>query len=393
VGAGVLGLSAALGLAERGVRVVVLEAREPGFGASGRSGGLIVPDYARLDPEVVRRLLGGEAGDRLSRLVAGAGRLVFDLVRRHAIACDAAQTGWLNPAHAPSRMARLARRHTLWTALGRDVRLLDAAETGVLVGSDRFHGALLDPSGGHVNPLAFARGLARAAAAAGASVHGSTKVTGLRRQSGEWHLATHAGEVVAEAAVIATNAMVGGLVPEVARCLLPLEVHQMATGPLDGRRRATILPQRQAVSDTRANLFSCRLDRDGRLVTGGMAMVPWRAAERLEGTLARRLSAMLPALGETRFTHRWTGIAALTGDFLPRIFAIGPGLFAPVACNGRGLATGIALGSALAAHLCGDASALPIDPAPPRPFRAHAAATLLPRLMLPLARLQDRLAR
>jgi sarcosine oxidase len=393
VGAGVLGLSAALGLAERGVRVVLLEAREPGFGASGRSGGLIVPDYARLDPEAVRRLLGEEAGDRLSRLVAGAGRLVFDLVRRHAIACDAAQTGWLNPAHAPSRLARLARRHALWTALGRDVRLLDAAETGALVGSDRFHGALLDPSGGHVNPLALARGLARAAAAAGARVHGSTKVTGLRRQSGEWHLATHAGEVVAEAAVLATNAMVDGLVPEVARCLLPLEVHQMATRPLDGPRRAAILPRGQAVSDTRANLFSCRLDRDGRLVTGGMAIVPWRAAERLEGPLARRLSAMLPALGETRFTHRWTGIAALTGDFLPRIFALGPGLFAPVACNGRGLAAGIALGSALAARLCGDASALPIDPAPPQPFRAHAAAALLPRLMLPLARLQDRLAR
>ncbi len=116
---------------------------------------------------------------------------------------------------------------------------------------------------------------------------------------------------------------------------MPLEVYQMATGPLDEEQRRKILPEGHAVSDTRRNLFSYRLDAEGRLITGGMAALQPGAVERLKKPLARRLSRMLPDLGPVTFDFAWHRTAALTPDLLPRLFELGPGLTALIGCNGR----------------------------------------------------------
>lgn len=382
IGAGILGLSTALALAERGVRVIVLEADAIGAGAAGRNGGLVVPSLPRVGPE--------RAPPALAAMVAGGADAVFALIRRHGIECDAVQAGWLFPAHAESLAPRVAARVRAWQAAGARCTWLDAAETRRRMGSLRFHGALYDPSGGHLDPLGYTRGLARAALAAGAVVHEATPVLALEHTGG-WRLRTPWGEVWAARVLQATNATPPGLPGR--SNVVPLFVWQMATPPLPAAARRAVLPGNEAFSDTRNNLLACRWTAEGRLVTGGMAALQAGAAARLPARLARRLMAVFPALGPVSFEYVWRGRAALTGDFLPRLVTPAPGWLAVTACNGRGIVPNTVLGPALAAYLAtGNAEALPLPLAPPRPVPFPWLTRLLPQMLLPLGDWQDRRA-
>ncbi len=396
VGAGILGLAIALALAGRGASVVVLEAADIGSGASGRNGGLVVPSLPRIGPAQVRERLGDARGGRLLALVAGGADAVFATIRRHGIDCEAAQSGWLNPAHAASLVPAVAARVAAWQGVGARCLPLDAAETRCRMGSERFHGALFDPTGGHLNPLAYTRGLARAASAAGAVIHTRSPVTAMRQTAGGWTLATPSGELTAARVMQCTNAQPPGLPgaagSAVRRSHVPLTVYQLATPVLPDAAHA-VLAGNEAFSDTRNNLLACRWTAGGRLVTGGMAAMQTGAVRRLPGTLARRLEAVFPALGPIRFEYVWRGAAALTGDFLPRLHQPAPGWLSATACNGRGIVLNTVLGGALADYLTtGDATALPLPVGPPAPIRLSRIARLVPQLLLPLGDWQDRRA-
>jgi glycine/D-amino acid oxidase-like deaminating enzyme len=384
VGAGILGLSAGLALAESGARVIVLEAATIGEGASGRNGGLAVPSLPRIGPDdVVRRL--GEAGERLLTVVAGAAEEVFSLIRRHEIDCAAVQSGWLHPAHAASLAPHVAARSEAWRKWGARCVYLDAVETRKRMGSACFHGALFDPTGGHLDPLAYTRGLARAFIKAGGALHEQSPVVSI---DPGFLLHTPSGQVAARTVLQCTNAQPPGISPAVRDSSVPLIVYQLATTPMSDAVRAALLPGNEAFSDTRNNLLACRWAPGGRLVTGGMATVHVGAMDRLPVKLTRRLEAVFPALGRVSFEFVWRGRAALTGDFLPRLWQPAHGWFAPVFCNGRGVALCTALGGRLAPHLLGQAKA-PLPPLPPHPLRFPGLASLVPGLLLPLGDLQD----
>lgn len=226
--------------------------------------------------------------------------------------------------------------------------------------------------------------------ALGAAVHGRTPVQSIARDGHGWRVESATGTVRADRVFLCTNALTGPLSPPVARSTLPLEVYQMATAPLGPEQRRAILPEGQSVSDTRRNLFSYRLDAEGRLITGGMAAFQPGAGDRLKGPLARRLSRMLPSLGPVTFDFAWHRTAALTPDLLPRLFDLGPGLTALIGCNGRGIGMTTALGAALAELAAGgDPSDLPVLLTPPDPIRFHGLARYLPGLLLPLAKFRD----
>ena len=189
VGAGFVGLAAAWHLARAGQSVAVLEAGEPGEGASGLNAGFVVPNFAKADPDAVIARLGQDAGTRLLQAVGASADTVFAIVRGNALSCEAEQVGWMHVAHAPDAVPMLRARAARWQALGRPLRFLDQDEARALTGARQCHGALLDPSGGMLNPLGLARGLAGLAAAAGARIYGRTPVTGIRREKGVWRLA------------------------------------------------------------------------------------------------------------------------------------------------------------------------------------------------------------
>jgi len=398
VGAGILGLSAALHLAARGAAVAVVEAREPGYGASGRNGGFVVPGFPLLDPDAVRRRLGAENGEALARLVGESAELVFDLIRTHAIDCDAVQAGWMSPTPRAALIPRIESRVRQWQALGRPAQALDAAAVSRMTGIACYRAALFDPTGGHINPLGYVRGLARAALAAGARIHGGSPVLRIA-PARRWRVETARGSVTAEHVLVCTNAAAAGgnaaavggegLAPQIARSVVPLNVYQAATVPL-AQVGGAVMPSNAALSDMRRNLFTVHAARD-RLITGAMATVQAGALSRLPRLMERRMLAHFPALEAAPMEHVWHGTASVTPDLLPRLFELGPGLIAPVACNGRGIGLTTALGRVLADWLLApDKAAMPLPLVPPQPIRFHPWARHAPAALLPYYKLRDR---
>jgi glycine/D-amino acid oxidase-like deaminating enzyme len=393
VGAGILGLSAALHLAQAGVSVAVLDAGPLGHGASGRNTGFVVPSLkGAIGFDDVARTLGPEIAERLLRRVLGAGTFVFHLIREHGIECAAEQNGWLQPAPTAETAVAMQLRASEAARLGHTVHLLDAAEVRATTGIGGYLNALFDPSGGQINPLAYVRGLASAAMRHGARIFSGTRVIALERAAQSWSLSVDTGGVLrAGTVLLTTNALVGPLVPELARSLLPVRGYQVASQPMPPAIQQRILPGRQPLVDLRHHPFAVRWSPDGRLVTGGGAVINNPGAvPRMARFLLRRLARMVPELPPLQPAFAWDGVIAATGDFLPKLFELGPGLLAPIGCNGRGVALTTTFGAALAAYLCtGEAADLPVAPTPPRPWKLHGPMRFAPAVWLAGARLRD----
>ena len=274
--------------------------------------------------------------------------LVFDLIRRHGIDCQAQQAGWIQTAHTAEAFARLQARARAWQALGRPADILAATEVQKMTGVQGYKGGWIDRSGGVLNPVAYARGLARAAAAAGAQMFEASAVQQLTRSGEGWHARTASALLQARRVVLATNAHADGLIAGLRRSFFPLQVFQIATEPLPASARSRLLPGGQGMADTRRNLFTCRFDADNRLISGGMPILGLGADRRVPRAIHRRLSRMLDLPDLPPLAFHWSGHAAVMPDFLPVLFDLAPGLVAGFACNGRGIAMTTRLGQDLA---------------------------------------------
>jgi glycine/D-amino acid oxidase-like deaminating enzyme len=392
VGGGYLGFSAALHLAEAGVAVTVLEADEPGFGASGRNTGFVVPNLiSGLDPAHMRKTLGEEHGQLLCEMIGEGGELVFELIRRHGIACEASQSGWIQPIHTPEKRAWLEERVRQWTALGRPVRALSREEAVQETGSEVYHGAFLDPTGGHLNPLAYCRGLASAAVAAGAVVHANSRARAVEKRGDRWAVRCDGGVLQAKRLLLTTNATGGGLAPKAEGTQFPITLFQVATQPLDPALRETVLPNNRASADIRKELVAYRWTEDHRIVTGGLLANPIGSAELARAYHLNRLREMLPQLPELEPAYAWQGRLAAARDFMPRLMELGQDGWSAIACNGRGMAMTTALGRRIALWLAGGANApLPVAVTKPDPVAIPSLASLAFSVWLPWNRRTDR---
>lgn len=375
VGAGFTGLSAALHLAEAGASAVVLEAEEPGFGGSGRNVGLVNAGLW-LPPADIAAAVGVEVGHRLNTALGASPALVFSLIERFGIACEAVRNGTLHLAHAPCGFADLERRHQQLSAIGAPVTLLDERETEARTGSRAFYGALHDARAGTIQPLAYARGLAAAALAAGARIHTGTTVTKLERGADGWRVITPRGTVTADTVILATNAYTGALVPGLSRTLTPVHYFQCATEPLPERALAEILPRREGTWDTGMVMASFRLDQAGRLIVGSIGRLDHAAAAAHRTWAARVMHRAFPQTRGLALDGGWFGRIGMTDDHIPRFHEPEPGLLAVIGYNGRGIGPGTVFGKALAAFArTRDADAMPLPRIAPhawpwRPVRA-----------------------
>jgi glycine/D-amino acid oxidase-like deaminating enzyme len=359
VGGGITGLVAALHLAEAGTDVALLDAHQPGWGASGRNGGSVIPGL-KADPDELEEAFGPDLGPRLVRIAGGAADAVFDLVERHAIRCAPRRAGWLSAAHHPRALPRLAARAEQWQRRGVAVRMLDGSQARAITGSDAFHGGLLDPRGGAIQPAAYARGLAAAASAAGARLFGATQALSVTRDADGWTVAAPQGSIAARRVVLGTNGYTDRLWPGLRRTVAPLWSMQLATErlPQDVARR--ILPRGQAVSDTRRLLRYFRREPDGRFVIGARGPFRDQLHPADAAPLAAEMRALYPALAGARVTHAWSGRVAMTADHLPHLHVLAPGVFAALGYNGRGVAMATVLGR-LAADLAAGAPPEALD--------------------------------
>ncbi len=346
IGGGFLGLSAALALAEKGSSVALLEAAEIGWGASGRNNGLVAPGLKR-DPWQVRRMLGPERGGRLLKFSGAATDRVFDLIEQHGIDCDANRGGWIQAAHSKRALRLVERRVNEWQSLGVDAEMLPSADVANELGTDFYTGGCRYAGGGSINPLAYAHGLAQAAAAGGALLHEQSPAIRIERQKGLWIVVSPYGAVVARHLLCCTNAY-NESVEHLDGTVLPLRTAQVATRPLPSDVAATILPGAAAASDTQRLLTSFRLTADRRLIMGGASATAGdehpRLMRRLHRAAAARFEGILPAHWE----FGWSGYLGLTRDHLPGIMHIDENFLAAIGCNGRGIAMTTAMGQTLA---------------------------------------------
>ncbi|MDF1586228.1 NAD(P)/FAD-dependent oxidoreductase [Marinimicrococcus flavescens] len=365
VGGGLAGLATALSLAERGIACTLLEAGEPGGGASGRNGGMVSAGFTRGSLDLARKL-----GLERARALHDASRLGMALIRarveRHAIACDlvegVAVASWFDePAALREEVGRLNRDFAM------RLSFLPREAFRELYRSPRYFDGILDPEGFHLDPLALSRGYARAAAGLGTRIFANSPVHGLERSAdGKWRLVTPEGSVVAEEVVLCTSAYGDALLPALRRAILPVATFVMVTEPL-GERLAGAIRAPFAVYDDRFATGYYRPLPGGRLLWGGRISLRERQPD-LAGLLKRDLARVYPQLGGVEVAAAWPGRMGFARHKMPLVRRLQPGLWVNSCHGGHGLNGTSTGGELIARAIQGEAASLqPFAPFAPQP--------------------------
>jgi gamma-glutamylputrescine oxidase len=363
LGGGYTGLSAALHLAEAGVDVVLLEAERVGWGASGRNGGQLHSGQRR-DQDWLEERIGFSDALRLWRLAEEAKALVETLRLKHAIACEW-RPGLIETVHK-GRLVNDERDYVdrLRTRYGyNEVDWLDRPALAAAIGTDAYLGGRRDRTAGHLDPLKFAQGLARAAAAAGARLHEGTRVTRLAGRT----LHTATGSVTAETVILAGNGYLDGIDSETEARVMPIDNYILATEPIDAGRPGGLIPGGEAVSDTRFVVYYFRPSGDGRLVFGGGETYSRREPRDLFSFVRRHMLRIYPKLAPSRIDYAWGGTLAVTLPRLPFIRKIRTGVYVAAGYSGQGVALAPFAGKILADAIRGNPAALDAFAALPVP--------------------------
>ncbi len=354
VGAGYTGLSAALELAGRGRHVVVLDRHRPGFGASGRNGGMVHPSVRHHMADELATP-GGRA--RWEESVAAFEALAA-LAARMPVDCAWRRTGHVELAGHGRHRRLLESNVRALESLGEPARLVDGDELAAEVGSSRFDAGLVLERSGAVNPAALARGLEAMASAAGAQVRPGVGVVSVSAPSGAGRLVrTGAGDIRTGEVVVATGADPAGLSPVLSRRLLAVGSYIIATEPLDGSVAAELVPGGRMLFDTRNFLNYWRLSPDGtRLLFGGRTSFAPTSPDRARDQLYAAMLGVYPQLHGVRVERAWGGLVDLSRDRRPHVGRDPTtGAWFVAGYSGTGVALSTYLGSYLGRWICGEA--------------------------------------
>lgn len=372
VGAGFTGLRAALCLAEAGARVIVLEAADVGFGASGRNGGQVNPALPFHNPQEVFKLVGKAYFERLIRASLGSADELFAIIRKYQIECEARQNGWIEVDHSALVANRSLEVAELWNSHGAKMVPLAGRELVRLSGSRAYRTGILNLKGGAVQPLSLVRGLARAARKAGADICGHSPVISLLRTDAGWVAQTPSGKVRSEWVILATNGYTDALLTGLRGSLLPLVPVQIATDPLPDHQIDPVLPEGHTISDTRRVAMYARKEQDGQMVFGGLGRLSASGEVAGFDWLKKDAERIFPSLKGVDWQYRWGGKIAVTKDRLPHFHEPAKGLVAGLGYNGRGVAMSHVMGRVLAERVLGaapDSLPFPVSPVRKIPFR------------------------
>ncbi len=391
VGGGYTGLSAALHLAEAGLSVVLLEAHRVGFGASGRNGGQLGSGQ-RMTQDVLEKLMGEVEAGKLWQLAEDAKALVKGLVTRHDIDCA------LKPGVAWTASSASEVRHLhdytghLARAYGYDeIETLDAQACHALCPSPDYKGGILDMGAGHLHPLNFALGLARAASAAGARICEASEVLQIE-EGAPAVLRCADGVVRADHVILACNGYLGGLNRQVARKVMPINNYVVATEPL-GTRTQEVLTRDVAVADARFVVNYFRLSGDGRLLFGGGESYGYRFPADIAALVRKPMLEIFPHLKDVRIDYAWGGTLAITLRRLPYLARLGANILTASGYSGHGVGTATHAGQLMALAIQGQATGFDTMARLPAPAFPGGAALRSPLLVLAMTwfALRDRL--
>lgn len=350
VGGGYAGVCLALGLAERGVRDVVLLEREGiGHGASGRNGGFVFGGYS-LGEEALLQQLGAERARRLYGATTDAVDLIRRRIAKYSIECDAKGAGvvWANWFRDPTVLR--ARQRLLKETYGVEWEWLPQAQLRDVIHSKRYHDGLFERNALHLHPLDYLRGMVRAAQEQGVRFHEQSRVRRVERNGAAWRLRTDGGEVKAPTVVLACGGYLARLRREVDRAVLPVATYVMVTEPLGGRLQECLHTE-AAVYDTRFAFDYYRPLRESRLLWGGRISIRSRSPEAIRKLLMRDLLRVFPQLEGIRIEFTWSGLMSYARHQMPQLGTDGDGLWWMQAFGGHGTAPTCAAGELLASAI------------------------------------------
>jgi gamma-glutamylputrescine oxidase len=327
IGGGFTGLSAALAAAEAGMSVILLEAETIGFGASGRNGGQLIPGL-RWSLRDLAAKFGVDRAEAIFALALTARDAVHARIARHAIACDL-KPGHLEAAHKPAHFEEMCREVELRRSEMGDetLEIIAPADMTEHVGTDQYHGGVLDRSGGHFHPLNYALGLAQACLAAGVQIFERSGVTAFQ-PDGPIEARTAGGSVSAARAIIACDSWTGDLIPTLGSYTVPIMNYNIATAPLSPALAHAILPSRLAVADSRFVLNYYRLSADNRLIFGGGEKYSQTPPAEIGAFVRPHMVRLFPALEATPIEFAWGGAVPVTANRLPHLGRLGNCYFA-----------------------------------------------------------------
>ena len=354
VGGGFTGMAAALAAAERGHKVVLLEAMTVGHGASGRNGGQLIPGLRWSAGEMVEEF-GLARAQALYSVAMMAVDRVAARIMRHEIDCDY-KSGHLEAAWKPAHLKAMAREAELLARdFGRpELELVAPSAMGRHIATPLYHGGLFDPRGGHFHPLNYLLGLANAARSAGVTIYEHSPVTELRDGAGITAI-TSSGSVTAPQAIVAADAWTDDLLPAARGLTVPILNYNIATAPL-GELANRLLPSDAAVADSRFVLNYFRLSADQRMIFGGGEKYRQRPPTSIAGFVRPHLAAVFPSLADVAIDHGWGGTIGVTMNRLPHLARQG-GIFYAHGYSGHGALLTTLAGELLAEALDGDSAA------------------------------------
>ena len=394
IGAGFAGSSLALHLAELGVRVVVLESRQPGWGASGRTAGHVLPNLKTL--KVLSNMPG--EGEKFLEFFLDNRRIVYDIVSKYNINCDASQSGLLSFVQFPKRLGAVAKRRAeWWRAKGCNVDVLEGGDLRSVSGTGRYHLGIYWRDGGRVNPYLFTIGMIAQAARLGSQVYGDSDVVRVYKNNGRWTVLTNDGNrVSSETVVLCTNGYTTAVVPELEKSYYPVTAYALTTKPLPQDIRQSIIPSGATLEQEPINLHCFLIDGRGRIVTSLLprAANPHKAIPHFRDFIPW-LHRTFPVMRETEIELEayWTGVTAFSEDEFAKCYGLKQGLIALMSFSGWGNVMAPVLGKHLANVLAKgiyDDLAIPLS-TPPTLKRQNKINFSLRRIVLPLARIGDRL--
>jgi gamma-glutamylputrescine oxidase len=354
VGGGLAGLTAALELAEAGHNVVLLEAREVGWGASGRNGGQAIHGLA-CDQELIEAQLGLDDAKRVWAMTNEALDLLRARSQRHAIDSEW-RSGYLGLATTARKGAAL----TAWAdrmarVYGQEFTRIGPADVRSWIASPRFHSGIHDPRSGHLHPLKYALGMASAAAAAGVRIFENSAVTGLVHGS-TVRLTTATGSVRAKQVLLAGNVYLQGVASALEARIMPVGTYMVATEPLDSLLADSLVPSRSAVCDTNFVLDYFRTSNDQRMLYGGRVSYSTVTPPNLATSMHQRMVQTFPQLANAKIEYAWGGFVDISMNRAPDFGRLQPNVYYLQGFSGHGLAlTGLA-GKLVAEAINGDAS-------------------------------------
>lgn len=353
VGAGFTGLSAALSLAESGIDVVVVDAHRVGWGASGRNGGQLGSGQRLAQCELESRY-GVEQAMALWTLAERAKALVLDLLECHNIDCDYQQ----GIVHADHKQRYTATTREYVDKLRQDyqydqIEFASLKRTADILGTDVYYSSSIDKGAGHLHPLKYALGLARAAESAGAKIFESTEVRKIE-QHDPVSVYTKQGVITSQFLILACNGYLGELDSEVAKRVMPINNFIIATEPLPTSLSREIIRGNMAVADSRFVVNYYRKSLDNRLLFGGRESYGYQFPGDIKGFVRKAMVDIYPQLRSTRIDYGWGGTLAITMNRLPQVTALSANTYSASGYSGHGVGLATLSGRLLAETLCGE---------------------------------------